>query len=1077
MRRPRPVAPPRLPPGPRRTLKALLHELYLAADTPAYGTVADWAGAWDEDQPLPAVPSKDTVGRCLGAGLPSRDMTVSVALLLANRAGWDLAEVVRQVGQLWLAARRMQHVQLYSITDWSPTSLGVHEAIDLDARGGVSDGVREPLLTPYLVRPHDEDLRQRLRAASDGRSIFAMLVGWSSTGKTRAMYEGVKAILPDWPLLSPSTADELQEWATTDSIDPKTVLWLDEAQHYLGAAGAILHLMNHVPHLAFIGSMWPSHADPLLARPGQSIEAEQDADRHARRLFAGGRNLIWLQDAVDLSQMRELRSLADGDRRVEAALEAGEADGLVIQHLTGGPELVDRYERGAFSPLERAVITAALDARRLGHARPIPAAMLGEAVGAVLPGRLRVRDSAGGIEAVLAGLCDPERRGVKGALTPLVGDRLSPGFGLPDGYHPASYLDQHARNSRRFEVPGDWFWLAAGSHACSSDDVVALADSALRRLRFRIAATLYRIRVEAGDTRAILRLANLYHEIGLFAEAERFLRRAAEGGEVEALNELARRCIAREDYVEAERLSGLAATRGDREVLWSLAQHREAHGDSAEAERLAELSEDAGRAWNLRQLAGRRENAGDLAGAERAYRLAAAREPSALSSVARVVEHDGRYTEAELLARSAARAGGHSAWSFLVEHREELGDHAAADRLALAAADAGQTQPLNYLALRRDLQGDFEAAEGYAAQAADRGDPSSLLRLAHRRKGLGDPSDVIRLAQRAAGAGSERAARLLVELHCRAGHHTAAEQLATQAASTDGGRQLAHLACVYDSIGRHADAERFAILAAKHGSSYAAATLAVARDQSGDPSTAVRLAMLAGSRGLEQLAWSRDDAGDHVGAEGLLRRADTIEMDDDHLLGLAHRWSKVGRTAEAARLYSEAGRRGSTHPYAMAARAVTHEEAGETTEADYVMRQTGRHFAVIEVLARIRQQRGDMEGYERLLKFAISLWDVEVVWALVDLLEDSGQRGEAEKMAELAARAGMTFALDMLVRKRGEAGRLVDAERLARLAADAGIGETLIAFAANQSADRRWTQLLRYGLAADGSTSDPWQAD
>ena len=55
------------------------------------------------------------------------------------------------------------------------------------------------------------------------------------------------------------------------------------------------------------------------------------------------------------------------------ALEASGPDGDVIQHLTGGPELLHAYTRtGLFTPVEHALITAALDARRLATKDPFP---------------------------------------------------------------------------------------------------------------------------------------------------------------------------------------------------------------------------------------------------------------------------------------------------------------------------------------------------------------------------------------------------------------------------------------------------------------------------------------------------------------------------------------------------------------------------------------------------------------------------------------------------------------------------------------------------------------------------------
>ena len=68
---------------------------------------------------------------------------------------------------------------LEEVTD--PFALEVHRPVQSDdAPSGL------PVLPPYMLREHDQMLGQVVRAAADGRSGIAVLVGGSSTGKTRS---------------------------------------------------------------------------------------------------------------------------------------------------------------------------------------------------------------------------------------------------------------------------------------------------------------------------------------------------------------------------------------------------------------------------------------------------------------------------------------------------------------------------------------------------------------------------------------------------------------------------------------------------------------------------------------------------------------------------------------------------------------------------------------------------------------------------------------------------------------------------------------------------------------------------
>ena len=72
------------------------------------------------------------------------------------------------------------------VTAWDAHRLGVHRAITTDAVGGQV----LPELTVYVQRAHDARLGELL--AAPARPLMMVLVGGSSTGKTRAAFEAVR---------------------------------------------------------------------------------------------------------------------------------------------------------------------------------------------------------------------------------------------------------------------------------------------------------------------------------------------------------------------------------------------------------------------------------------------------------------------------------------------------------------------------------------------------------------------------------------------------------------------------------------------------------------------------------------------------------------------------------------------------------------------------------------------------------------------------------------------------------------------------------------------------------------------
>lgn len=79
-----------------------------------------------------------------------------------------------------------------------PRLLGVHASIQVDPAASE--------LPAFVPRDFDTDLRTAVNAAAE-QGGFVLLVGGSSVGKTRALFEAVRAELSEWWLVHPNPAD------------------------------------------------------------------------------------------------------------------------------------------------------------------------------------------------------------------------------------------------------------------------------------------------------------------------------------------------------------------------------------------------------------------------------------------------------------------------------------------------------------------------------------------------------------------------------------------------------------------------------------------------------------------------------------------------------------------------------------------------------------------------------------------------------------------------------------------------------------------------------------------------------
>ena len=654
--------------------------------------------------------------------------------------------------------------------------LGVHPAITVP---GVSEEI-PPEYVPRDVDAAEFGVRARVAAAAE-RGGFVLLVGGSSVGKTRCAAEAVQALLPDWWLVHPAGPAEVAALAAAPT--PQMVVWLDELQRHLdgehGLTGTAMRALLNAPYPAvIIGTIWPDRYTAYTTVP-----VPGGADPHAReREVLDLAAVIRIKPELSEAEQDRARAAAARDQRLRIAL--GAAGYGLTQTLAAAPQLVARWQDAQTAdPYAWAVLTAALDAARLGVRALLSTGFLRAAAPGYCTSRQRATAPANWFEQALA-YATEQLHGAAAALSP-----AGAAMGEIAGYTAADYLIQHASRERRYARVPATTWDAILSHIRDPADTARLAGSAGNRLLYRYAIPLYHHAADLGEEDAARGLADLLARRGDLDE----LRARADAG----------------DEWAARGLAGLLAERGDLDELRARADADNGHAayfladlqfnrwgpdelraladtdlDAEDAaERLAGLLAERGDLDELRA----RADAGDSHAAERLALLLAER--GDLDGAAQILRPQddfgdlfGEYFLADLLAR-------HGDLDRL-RALADVGGRIATSRLADLLARRGD---LDELRARADA-GDGDAARGLAGLLAERGGPDEL----RARADAGDEWAARGLARLLAecgdldqlralvDAGDEDAAERLIEALTKQGHSEETKQLRRFGLNPDG---------------------------------------------------------------------------------------------------------------------------------------------------------------------------------------------------------------------------------------------------------------------------------------------------
>jgi hypothetical protein len=474
------------------------------------------------------------------------------------------------------------------VRDARPRMLGVHAAIQAaQPPAHAQSGPDEGELPLYVPRDFDADLRTKLTRASQ-QGGFVLLTGDSSVGKTRALFEAVQTVLPEWWLLHPRDAEMLREFAAHPT--GRTVVWLDELQDYLDFAGGVP--AGQVRELiaagvVLVATCWPGEHNKRVAQP----------DDRWPDPYANDRRLLDLADVLHVPatfsthERRRAEDLAGTDQRIRVALDTPDAG--FTQVMAAGPELIRHWRQAP--TYARAVITAALDARRVGAHAPLTCDYLEAAA----PGYLNERDVADAPADWLKDALNYAKRLLHGATAAL--NPVPAGMGTIAGYQVADYLHQHALRVRRTEHLPDTAWRALISHH-HPDDTRRLAYNADLRGRNDEVLTLYGQLADRGDSIVAARLAVLLGQQGKLAQ----LRARVDNGDEAAapvlasllakqgqVDQLPTRADKRDGPAE-RRFAGPLVEQGQAEDALQMLRARADNGDQIAAIGLAELLAELG---------------------------------------------------------------------------------------------------------------------------------------------------------------------------------------------------------------------------------------------------------------------------------------------------------------------------------------------------------------------------------------------------------------------------------------------------------------------------------------------------
>jgi TPR repeat protein len=578
----------------------------------------------------------------------------------------------------------------------------------------------------YVPRDHDRTELWDALDPDDPANRLVVLVGKSTTGKTRSAAEIARQRLGNWELFAPADAGALLRWIAGDP-PPRTVLWLDELRDFLSGrhgpsvATALRRLLAGEHRVVAIGTLWPkdwqTHADNR-SEPGQGAAAVRELLGRAIRVKVPPQF-----SALEWERAKEQRTLA-------FAVESCSATRKLPQFLAATPHLLERYADA--DTYSSALLTAAMDARRLGYRALLTSRFLKRAAVGYLDEQSRVNPPRDWYARALRYATTE----VKGAVAPLTPLRTVPGIGNANGFQLADSLEDYAQSARSQVIVPVEVWDALVDEAQDPDDLERLGMAAQDRGYYRYMHIFCRPAAARGRGIALHLVTRNLEDQGLAEEAIALRIAAAEAGDTEEMKHLSWHWERKGQIDKAQEVWRRAAEEGCAAAQNGLAEVLARDGDVSAAEQWWRSAADAGHAQAMRALAESLESRGLDRDAEHWWRRAvAAGEWYAAHRLTRLLKESGRAGEAAEIWRPRATLHETEAMHELARILEAAGDPRAAAEWWQRAIDAGSAKAVFCLEGLLFRYGNTEDAYWVVARAIAAGDTEVIEELCKRTGG------------------------------------------------------------------------------------------------------------------------------------------------------------------------------------------------------------------------------------------------------------------------------------------------------------------------------------------------------
>lgn len=577
---------------------------------------------------------------------------------------------------------RLRTVRAVRVAAADPLLLGIRAA-EHPPQATKKAGKQHPGLPQYVHRDKHSYLFEQVLAARK-RGGFVLLVGQPVAGKSRLAYEVVNKLVGRWRLRVPATLDELHSWTQNPRSLRRTVVWLEDLRPFLaGESGLTRRMLRDLVHsghrVLVVGMIWTVTYNELIQLPETG---SLDSYRHERELLTSTPSII-VANRFSTTERQEAWRVAASDEQIAKALEV--TDFELPQVLAHVPQLMHRRLNTPDS-YGHAVISAAVDASRVGIRGPVTASFLEDAA----VGYLTADELAGAPARWF-------RTALKYATSPVGSPAAPVRSGRVKGtYLAAAYLRHHGKTAMQAAPPRP-LWTACATHVTSAADLRQVGREAYSRGFEAEAQQAWTAAHRLGDAQSTVHLAELLIELDRSTDAETFLRQAIDVPAVRLL--LGALLNEQGNLTEAREVWRAGTAAGDPAARRRLADDLVKSGDVNAAVDLWRAAISRGEPDGLTELADLLEEDGALDDAEKLWRLAVERDLSTgRSRLGALLSRRGRTDEARQVLSEAIAVADPYARVQLADLYLRLDDPVRAEAILRAGVSAGEMAARHHLA-------------------------------------------------------------------------------------------------------------------------------------------------------------------------------------------------------------------------------------------------------------------------------------------------------------------------------------------------------------------------------------------